>query len=375
MFKIISHIDDIAPVVSNKKEIRFMTQPNQTVVGCYIFADSNTFDSAEALECRGIAFDRNGHVVSRPLHKFFNVGEKPHLSVKHVLERTDVAGIYDKLDGSMISTAWIDNALAWKSKKSFESDVVVLAKSFLSREENSNIVDFATSVASRGMTAIFEFTHPDARIVVEYKQPSLKLLHVRDNRTGAYVLLDSSHSVHEMIETYGIDKVHRYEDMSVSDALNSLETMDGKEGYIVQFSDGDMVKLKCLWYLRLHRCITFLRERDIARLALNEELDDVKAALTESGIDLCEVNTVEAKLKGILTSILDEVESVYQKHKDLDRKHIALATNKHPYFGFIMQRYTGGEINLLEWYAQHKLKADFSLRVLTNGARAEAIED
>lgn len=374
MFKHIRHINDIQPIVAEKKEIRFLSQPNGVTLGCYLFMDSKTFDSPEALECRGIAFSRDGAIVSRPLHKFFNVGEKEWLSPDKLLARDDIVGIYDKIDGSMIATAWIDDDLHWRSKKAFHSDVVKLARSFLNEPENVRVAEFAHRVASNGMTAIFELTHPDARIVVAQDKPALQLLHVRDNVTGDYVLLNDAHVIHEWVSEFEVPKVRNFAELGVADALDSLADMQGQEGYVIQFASGDMVKVKCPWYLRLHRSITFLRERDIALLALNEELDDVKSALAEAGIDLTAVNEVESRLKDVLSNILDQIEAVYTTDGHLERKDFAIKYKQHPLFGMIMQRYLGKEVPLLEWYGRNRLKDEFSLRVLANDALAEAMD-
>jgi RNA ligase len=224
------------------------------------------------------------------------------------------------------------------------------------------------------MTAIFELTHPDARIVVAQERAALRLLHVRDNLTGRYVMLDPEHAVHDWIADHGVPLVHRFDGLSLHGAIESLAAMEGSEGYVIQFKSGDMVKVKCPWYLRIHRSLTFLRERDIAWLALNEELDDVKGALVEAGIDLAGVNEVEARLKGILSTLLDEIDSIYQKSRDLDRKSFAIANKDHPLFGLAMQRYLGKEVMLLEWYGRTRLKDEFTLRVLAGDTLADALE-
>ncbi|MGJ4894025.1 MULTISPECIES: RNA ligase [unclassified Bradyrhizobium] len=374
MFKTIRHISDVEPAVAGKKEIRFLSQPNGITLGCYLFMDSKTFDSPEALECRGIAFDRSGHIVSRPLHKFFNVGEKEWLAPDRLLSRDDIVAIYDKLDGSMVATAWVEGQLKWRSKKSFNSDVVHLAAGLLDQPEHAHINAFAKEVASAGMTAIFELTHPDARIVVAQEQPELRLLHVRDNVTGQYVMLDSGHAVHDLVAGHGVPLVHRFDGLSLAAAIDSLADMEGREGYVIQFANGDMVKIKCPWYLRIHRSLSFLRERDIAWLALNEELDDVKGHLVEAGVDLAAVNEVEARLKSMLSRFLDEIEAVYQRDRDLDRKSFAIANKDNPLFGLAMQRYLGKEVTLLDWYGRTRLKDDFSLRPLVDETLIDALD-
>jgi RNA ligase len=374
MFKEIRTIEDVRPFVQDKQEIRFHRQPNGVTVGCYMFMDSHTFSNVEALECRGIGFDENGAICSRPLHKFFNVGEKAHLSPDLILERPDVVGIFEKLDGSMLATAWVHGALHWRSKKSFTSDVVKLTQAMLEAPEHANLVAFATEVASQGMTAIFEFTHPEARIVVAQTIPQLRLLHVRDNVTGAYLLLDEKHPIHALVNKHQVPRVEQFNALTLSEVFASLESMTDQEGYVLQFSNGDMVKLKCPWYQRFHRSITFLRERDIARSALNEELDDLKAVLTEAGIDLTKVNEVEAQLKANLLAISDAIDRMCTEGKSLERKEFALKYRSEPLFGLAMSQHIGQEVPLADWYTKNRLKSDFGLRVLADGALAEAME-
>ena len=370
-FPTIRTIADVQPFVAHKKEIKFQIQPNGVTIGCYFFCDSGTFDSPEALECRGIAFDSAGNICSRPLHKFFNVGEKSDLMPEHLLLRPDLADIHEKIDGSMISTAWVDGKLLWRSKKSFVSDVVKLTEDYLAREPRFEA--FATMVAVSGHTAIFEFTHPVARIVCDEPE-GLRLLHIRENVTGEYVLLDPNHPFHRLIAAHDIPCARTFSNITLAGALDHLETAQDFEGYVFQFRDGTLVKAKCAWYRRLHRSITFLRERNIAELALNEELDDVKGSLAEAGIDLAAVLEVESRLKKILIDITDEVEAVYTASASLDRKSFAIKNREHPYFGMIMSRYIGRDIELKEWYRKRRLSEDFGLKTLANDALAEAIE-
>jgi RNA ligase len=374
MFKRIQRIDDVRPFVEHKKEIRFARQPNGAQIGCYMFMDSHTFDSPEALECRGIAFDEQGRIVSRPLHKFFNVGEKEHTSLKRLAARDDLVAVYEKLDGSMIATAWLNDTLHWRSKKSFSSDVVQLTQALVATPEFAPVAQFAAEVAQQGWTAIFELMHPQARIVVPVERPSLRLLHVRDNVTGAYLLLDPGHPVWELVARHGVELAPRHALHDLETIVASLDDMREREGYVLQFADGDMVKLKCPWYQRLHRSITFLRERDIAQAALAEELDDIKASLAEADVDLEPVNAVEARLKSRLLALVDEVEAVLSQDRHLGRKDFALRHQNHPLFGLLMAGYLGKEIPYADWYAKNRLKAEFGLEVLVSGALAEALE-
>lgn len=374
MFKTINHISDIQPLVAHKKEIRFIRLPIGITMGCYMFMDKETFDSPEAQECRGICFDDSGSIVSRPLHKFFNVGEKEWLSPEKLAARDDIVAIYDKIDGSMIATAWFGGKLHWRSKKSFDSHVVALAEQLLQDDANKGIAAFAAETAAQGMTAVFELTHPDARIIVASDKPQLQLLHVRKNDTGSYVMLDEQHPIHDRIRHFNVPVIRKIEGLALDALFASLADMEDKEGYVIQFANGDMAKIKCPWYARLHQLVSRLRERDIAELALNNQLDDVKEALIELQIDLTEVEKIETRLKNRLLEILDAMEVAYQADKDLARKDFAIKNKEHPLFGLMMARYSGQEPRIAEWYGRNHLRDEFTLRELAEGALAEELE-
>lgn len=373
MFPRIENIKDIQSKVAQRREIRFTTHDNGATTACYAFQDRETFDSAEALECRGIAFDRKGQICSRPLHKFFNVGEREYLQPEQLIAREDWHSIQEKLDGSMIATAWIDGELVLRSRRSFTADVVKLADVLLMSERN--LYQFMLQVAARGHTAIFELTHPQARIVVPHEKPHLRLLHVRENITGAYVLLDSEHWIWELINKHSISMVETHKSLDLRGALSSLANMEQREGYVAQMLSGEMVKMKCPWYLRLHHCISLLRERDVARLALHQELDDTREALREIEVDMAEVDVVATRVKQEIVSALDEVDRIFTKDRDLDRKSFAVRYKQHELFPLLMQRYSGREPDLVHWYEKNRLRQQFGLRVLGSGALAEAIDN
>src|SRR5262249_25686501 len=154
----------------------------------------------------------------------------------------------------------------------------------------------------------------------------------------------------------------------------SLETMHENEGYVLQFADGDMAKVKCPWYLRLHRAATLLRERDVASLALDEGLDDLKGALRELGIDLTEVNAIESRVKANLLALDDAVEAVYQAGAHLDQKAFAMGHQGHALFKLLMKRYVGKDLELTDFYRRNRLREDFSLRSLLGETLAEALD-
>lgn len=357
----INNLSDLLPFVEEKKEIHVRTTDDGYTTVIYRFMDSNTFDTIESLEARGIMFDDLGNVISRPLHKFHNLNAT-HSGInsytkEYILANKDkVAAIYEKLDGSMISTSNYQGRVRLRSKGTYDSDVVKLAQKIYDKDEG--IRNFCEFCIESNLTATFELTHPEARIVLDYKEPQLRLLHVRDNITGHYFTGNQVVEI-DMCPTVPLDQLETI----LSD--EHLENLKDKEGYVIQFKDGDMVKIKCPWYVSLHKTVTFVRKRDIVELVLNETLDDVYEAFTKLGIDTNKVEEIERKVVAELIEIEQTVEKLHNETKDWERKEVALCYRSHIFFGLVMNMRDGKELKTKEWYRKNILKT-WSLQAVDN---------
>lgn len=358
-FLTINNLSDLLPFVEEKKEIHVRTTDDGYTTVIYRFMDSTTFDTIESLEARGIMFDDLGTVISRPLHKFHNLNAT-HSGInsytkEYILANKDkVAAIYEKLDGSMISTANYHGKVRLRSKGTFDSDVVKLAQKIYDADED--IRSLCEMCIRHDWTATFELTHPEARIVLDYKEPKLRVLHIRDNITGKYLTFNTTvercpQIPLEMLETILSD--------------DHLKCLHDKEGYVIQFKDGDMVKIKCPWYVSLHKTVTFVRKRDIVELVLNETLDDVYEAFEKLGLDIKKVQEIEHKVVQELIEIEQTVEKLHNETKDWERKEVALCYRSHIFFGLLMSMRDGKELKTKEWYRKNILKT-WSLQAVDN---------
>lgn len=380
--------DDIAirEALANKEEIRFMKQDNGTTVCSYLISMEGTFNSPEAREARGLVFDENGFLISRPLHKFFNVGEREETRIENI-DWSQVRRVMDKRDGSMIHTVEMRDTnehcnFRLKSKKSFASDVAKDATAFIMSNEAKDMkyVEFCNLMVTQGFTAIFEWTSPTARIVLAYPQRELRLLHIRDNYTGHYAHLEA---LEEASNKYNIPLVDHRDDVLMalieSDRKDLMlqqlvEETEGIEGWVFQFYNGDMVKVKTKWYLERHRAMTFLRVRDIAEAVLNESVDDLKSLLVSEKVDISEILEIEKKVVEEVNYITDRVNVAWLPNKDKDRKDFAITMKGHPYFQLLMRKYVGDEPDVKSWFKKNMLDKMFDLRqinLLQSTAEAE----
>lgn len=365
LFPKIEHINDILPSLEGKNYIGVNKQSNGATVLCYNISNGESFATPFEKECRGITFDRDGKIVNRPLHKFFNLAEREEVLPQN-LNWDDVVAVFDKMDGSMITAGVFHGEVFVKSKKSFESDVAVSALAFV--KANQKYYDFIKHCASLDLTPIFEYTSPNNRIVLRYDDENMTLLHVRHTINGDYFMPEE---VAALAQSFDIpfNAPLFGKGFDLAELLNSLNTVEGIEGYVIQFSNGQMVKVKTRWYVNLHHAVTFVRIRDIARLVLSEKIDDYIAfvALNAPDADLSQIHHINDTIKGEIEGIKQEVAEILAKHQGADFKTLATTYLGHPYFSFIMTTARGKEVDYLDYYERNRLKEVWSLEQVDLG--------
>jgi RNA ligase len=222
-------------------------------------------------------------------------------------------------------------------------------------------VGFCNSCIAHEQTAIFEWTSPVARIVLAYPKDELKLLHVRDNVTGDY---KKRSFLDDLARKYNIPMVDDRDDLvdmlkTEEGVLRYIEETEGVEGIVVQFENGDMVKIKTKWYMERHHAMIFVRERDIAEMALNETLDDLKAFYVGEKIDITEINEIETRVVAEIDKLIWEVNRVVGSAGLMDRKALAMKYSaqgeNHPLFKLIMHKWEGKDPDYKGFYERNYL--------------------
>lgn len=382
MFAHITTISDYLHAVESKPEIRNIQIDefeDQVMISSYIIADQSTFDNAFALEARGLTFV-NDKIACRPLHKFFNVNELERTQC-HLLPWHTVTRVMLKEDGSIVNPVLVDKVFVMKSKKSFKSDTAKRATAYLHQHEN--LVEFVAYCYSKGLTPTLEFIDTHNQIVVTYSADNMILTHIRENETGRYL---TSAEIHTIAKWFDIEVVKELDvsTFNIQEYIELAKTLEGIEGWVIQFANGDMVKLKTEWYRARHHVLTFLRERDIAELAINEQLDDLKSVLIARHVDLAEVLAIEHQVCSELATLVDSIEQevsyikkatqdmtdhqVYLTVQALELKESFVPIQKLK--SLIMARIKDKDVDYSKVYSQYRLK-DFSLKQLNNLMQAD----
>jgi RNA ligase len=379
MFPNIKHLSDLVPHIQDNPQIRVKVEPNGFTVVCYMLQDEDTFSGANAefaAECRGITFDTNGKIAARTLHKFFNVGQEDSTRPE-VIRWQDVVRIMDKRDGSMITPVLVNGGVKCKTKKSFDTKEAALADEILHQIETIDgakdqfKLEWTRNLLRFGYTPTFEITSPKLPIVLLYDKDELTLLHVRENVTGRYLDEDEVKALEPPFPI--VENVMRQfmrpgvpANLVSWDLLKTAaETAEGVEGWVIQFRNGDMVKLKTAWYCALHHSVTFTRWRDIARSVVADQSDDLKAAFAMTGRSIEPILFVERAIKNKIALDRGTAE-VHALIGTLGKtaKDMALMHKGHPLFGQIMRLFRGQEVNWMEFYEKNHLDTDWSLEVV-----------
>lgn len=356
MFPKIEQLSDVLPFVENKKEFAIQRRDGLTNI-FYLITDSDTFDHPINRECRGITFGPDNRIISRPLHKFYNLGEKPATQLANIDWSSDTH-VMPKLDGSLGASFVLNGRIGLKTKGGHHSRQSIAMTDFV--HKHTNYRDFVSGIISQDLTANFEFIAPQERIVVDNGgETSLTLLHVRDNITGQYL------NVENLIRKYDIPTVVRsvVDPHTIEDYLNEKAKHTEEEGVVFQFDSGEMIKFKTEWYLRLHKLLSYRRERDIAKLVIASQLDDSKALLLANGFNIQPLEQVEAKVIGLFADLKGKVETIAEKivTEDIDNRTAYERWGYLPYFKLVRAEITGREPDYLKYFSFHILKQQFSL--------------
>jgi len=329
-FPEIRNISDVLPHIEGRSEFVVAEREGYTVIN-YVVAMADTFDmypagydgplstydlgGAMRRECRGLIFDRAGNIMSRPFHKFFNVNEREETQT-HLIDMSQPHVIMEKMDGSMIRPILVDGYLRLATKMGV-TEVAMQAESWLAAHSHTeHLKQWLRWCMGIDVTPIFEWVSPFNQIVLAYEEADLVLLAMRDNETGEYHMPDAC----------PFNTVQQYGSVSgnLTDYIARQRGAEGREGDIIRFADGHMVKVKNDWYVRIHKTMDKIRyDRHIVELILNEEVDDAIPMLPQHEAN--RVREFERRFAERLHSLVESYERYYNTvvASGLDRKRYA----------------------------------------------------
>lgn len=310
----IEHIDQVLPSVQGRDDFIVVKKDGYTVID-YVYAGKDTFDDPIRLECRGIKFREDGYILSRPLHKFFNIGEKQSLED---IDFSEPHEVMEKLDGSMIHTAVIDDEVHFITRMGITDHAITAKK----RHMTPDIEHFARACADFGWTPVFEWTAPDNRIVLPYEKSELTLLALRTKLTGHYFGPKNFdklfHCTIKTVKTY-----NPFDPKDSKSMYDSLRRESGIEGRVIRFADGHHVKVKCDEYVLHHKVMSdFRSKRKMIELILDGGVDDILPIIPKDFVG--KVHGLMNALHLFKTTVRGRLTQIVIENAHLDQKSFAL---------------------------------------------------
>ena len=253
-------------------ESKFFIDGFEISIFNYRYVTYQDFLDNSSFELRGLTFvfnlDGTLYKTFPLFEKFFNLNENDACLYED-LKNLKVKSVQSKLDGSIINFVELPNGkIIAKSKTSFESEQARMAQKLFNTDSKLNT--YITQSIQMGLTPIFELVSPKNRIVVNYNKTKLILLGLRNCETGLYGSLDN----------VLIEKADSYK-FSLNDLLSLKSNLEGIEGWVVEFQNGQKVKIKTNWYLDLHKIMTDYSNREdyLIDFILDEKIDDILSQL------------------------------------------------------------------------------------------------
>lgn len=305
-----------------------------------IYKDSPSDDKWTPLMmmCRGLIIeDGTNKIIAKSFNKFFNFSEYTDGYVEQRMKRIKYS-ISDKFDGSLIILFEYEGKWITATMGSFESDQVFLANKLL------DSYDHRSEALNKDIVYLLEYVGPDNRIVVAYEESDLILLTMLD-RDNDFREIDLHSDLNTTDFAYAYNRIIDKEFHFDLKALAKLNKPNS-EGYIIKFEDGLRIKVKFEEYVRLHKIVTELSEKQILEFMKEnktsiESFKDVPDELFKW------INSVETSFRNLYDSIFKEANEVYDKHCSIkDRKEFALAIKDYKYSHLVFKIADGKFDNL-----------------------------
>lgn len=340
-FPYIQTLADVLPAVEGRDEILVADRGTHTVVN-YLVVFDDTFPPLKVAggsakqraerelhynirrECRGMIFDRDGKIIRRPLHKFFNVNEREETLARNIdLSQPHI--ILEKLDGSSISPMRIDGEIKYGTRMGPTEIGDQAAKHAALNPGYDHLFQWCELF---GLTPIYEWCSRSQRIVIDHPEDRLVLLAARHLYSGDYL---EYHHLARMCKTYGIPVVqplgigHTGSTDALVDMIRALPMDKYGEGVVI-WLDGEAYKLKSDEYCLIHKAKERItEERHVVMDIINGDIDDVMATVLED--DRKNIERFRAKFwEGVGEYYAKLFIKIQQRHKQFpDRKKYALS--------------------------------------------------
>ena len=330
------------------------------------------------MQCRGLVTNSKGDIVARPFKKFFNYEEhKPEDLPNEDYE------VYEKMDGSLGILFYYERELTHSERykiwfvNNYETGmeyyegylpdfndpyfeptpktkgewIIATRGSFTSPQSIKGrelLEKYDYNRLAKDYTYLFEIIYPENRIVCNYDFEDLILLGMIHTKTGDEVNIHNDDNqdirLRNLIKNLNLKIVTLYKTWGEGYDLLKEEISKDKEGYVIRFKNGFRMKIKGDEYVRLHRILTNVSNRDIWEyLKDNRPFDELLEKVPD------EFNNWVKETARDLTIRFDNIDKDYTeiyenlKSRNLDRKEFAIRAKHYRHSNILFNMLDGKE--------------------------------
>lgn len=284
--------------------------------------------------------------------KFFNLNQVESTQYSLVKDKK-IRSVGVKEDGSLVAFMQLPNGNVFaKTIGGFSNSQCEAAMGIYN--SNDSVKEFVDDTLAINHTPLFEYVSIFNRIVLKYSKTELRLLGIRNNLLGNYVTVKDINLGNEYPHLVKAANV----DLSLDEIIDLATTNTDKEGWVVEFEDGQLIKIKTEWYFNHHglRTENIFREDYVIKNYLEEKLDDLLAQLDpEDDSDAFKfVEKVISAVDNRIRYIDDHVRLLVDKYYDEYAENwVKFATEQHKtaFFGLAKTK-----IESLDAYKDHKVQ-------------------
>jgi T4 RnlA family RNA ligase len=238
-----------------------------------------------------------------------------------VVKNFKIKNVFNKEDGSIASFVRLPNGkVLGKSKTSFESDQAISIQKIY--DNDPYIKKFVDYCMDNDIVAVFEYVSPTNRIVLQYTNTQLILLRLRDNKTGKYLDID------DFTDRLDGISVTPSENTTLDELIELKSLAEDKEGWVLQFENGKMVKIKTDWYCDRHHLFTtdINRENTLIKMIIDETIDDVISQIGDESIRT-RVDELTGIINAYIKKMSDDIDKLVSNYNG-SNKDFAIAYSK-----------------------------------------------
>ena len=329
------------------------------------------------MQCRGLVTNSKGDIVARPFKKFFNYEEhKPE-----DIPNEDYV-VYERMDGSLgilfyyeyeLSdekryNIWFNNNYETGMERFFDSNnlpdfdnpyyeptpktkgewIMATRGSFTSPQaiKGKEILNkYDISPLRKDNTYLFEIIYPENRIVVDYgNEEKLVVLGAIHTETGDEV----SDSALFTMTGLGFEVVTTYKTWGESYDLLKEEISKEKEGYVIRFKNGFRMKIKGDEYVRLHRILTNISNRDIWEyLKDNKPFDELLEKVPDEFNEWVKETVRDLTVR--FENIDNDYNDIFNSINTINRKDFAEKALRYTHSSILFAMYDGKPTHNIIW--------------------------